>query len=140
VAVGLALAPWLWLLGLLAVLRSIPVAFGNTLLHTHSARVLTAERATPIFSLAPMPRNAGSLLFPLLAAASAVVAPGAALAVGAIGYGGTFLAGLRLGRVTRDFRLAADGARRAGDQASPAEVRPPSGTRSTSDAPPSAAT
>ena len=99
VAAGLALAPWLWLIGLLAALRSVPVAFSNTILFAHQARVLPRDLQTVIFSLAPVPRNLGGLVFPLIAAIAAGLAPGAALAVGALSYGGTFLSGLIMSRV-----------------------------------------
>jgi DHA1 family multidrug resistance protein-like MFS transporter len=107
VTTGLAVAPTVWLLGLLAALRSIPVAFSNTVLFAHMARVLPPEQHTPIFSLAPLPRNFGALLLPFLAAAVAGLAPGAALAVGAASYGGTFLAGLRMAHATRQHVRAA---------------------------------
>ena len=100
VAIGLALAPWLWLLGLLAALRSVPLAFSNTVLFAHQARVLPRDLQTAIFSLAPVPRNAGALIFPIAAALVAGLAPGAALAVGAISYGGTFLSGVVMAKVT----------------------------------------
>ena len=48
------------------------------------------------FALSPVPRNIGGFLFPLFAAAVAGLVPGAALAVGAVSYGGSFLAGLRM--------------------------------------------
>ena len=105
---GLALAPWLWLVGLLAALRSIPVAFSNTLLFTHQARVVPPDHQTAIFGLAPVPRNSGGLLFPLLASAVAGLASGAALGLGAFVYGITFLAGLQMARVTRPRPKRAD--------------------------------
>ena len=101
VTVGMALSPSVWLLGVLAALRSFPVASSNTVLYAHAARVLPPEERTAIFSLSPVPRNAANLVFPLLAATVAGLAPGAALAVGAISYGATFLAGLRLAALTR---------------------------------------
>jgi DHA1 family multidrug resistance protein-like MFS transporter len=122
VTAGLAVAPWLWLLGLFATLRSIPVAFSNTVLFAHIARVLPPELHTPIFSLAPMPRNLGAFLLPLMAASVAGLAPGAALAVGAVAYGGTFLAGLQMSRVTR--RSDARPAREARQQAGPHDAEP----------------
>lgn len=101
VTAGLALAPWLWLLGLLAALRAFTTAFSNTLLHAHIARSVPPEQQTPIFSLAPVPRNSGALALPLLAASVAGLGSGAALLAGAAGYGATFLAGLRMSGVTR---------------------------------------
>jgi MFS transporter, DHA1 family, multidrug resistance protein len=109
VTAGMAVAPALWLLGLLAALRSVPVAFSNTVLFAHIARVLPPELHTPIFSLAPMPRNLGAFLLPLLAAAVAGLAPGAALVVGAAGYGGTFLTGLQMSRITDKRATGRDG-------------------------------
>src|SRR5439155_1217639 len=68
VTVGMALAPWVWLLGALAALRSIPMASGNTVLYAHAARILPPEEQTSIFALSPVPRNIGGFLFPLFAA------------------------------------------------------------------------
>lgn len=107
---GLATAPWLWLVGVLSALRAIPVALSNTVLFAHKARVLPAELQTPIMSLSPVPRNAGGLVFPLLAAAVVSVFPAGALLVGAASYVGSGLAGLQLERATRRFRI---GQRRA---------------------------
>lgn len=101
VTFGLAVAPWLWLLGVLAALRAFATAFSNTLLHTHIARAVPPEQQTPIFSLAPVPRNSGALLLPLLAAGIAGLAHGAALLAGAAGYGATFLSGLKMAGQTR---------------------------------------
>jgi DHA1 family multidrug resistance protein-like MFS transporter len=101
VTVGMALSPSVYLLGIAAALRSIPVAASNTVLYAHAARVLPAEEQTAVFSLSPVPRNAANLVFPLLAATVAGLVPGAALALGAASYGCTFLAGLRLAAVTR---------------------------------------
>jgi DHA1 family multidrug resistance protein-like MFS transporter len=102
---GMALAPSLWLLGLLAILRSIPVAFGNTVLHAHNADVLPPAQRTTILSMSPMPRNFGAFVLPVLAAAVAGLTPGGApLAVGTVGYAVSWLAGLRLRRATRAYR------------------------------------
>src|SRR5204863_4603431 len=95
VTAGMAVSSSVQLLGVLAALRSIPVAASNTVLYAHAARVLPAEEQTAVFSLSPVPRNVGGFLFPLLAAVVAGLAPGAALALGAVSYGATFLAGLR---------------------------------------------
>jgi len=110
VTVGMALAPWVWLLGALAALRSIPMASGNTVLYAHAARILPPEEQTSIFALSPVPRNIGGFLFPLFAAAVAGLVPGAALAVGAVSYGGSFLAGLRMTRVTAEAERLRAGA------------------------------
>jgi predicted MFS family arabinose efflux permease len=101
VAAGLALSPSLLWLGVLAALRSIPVACSNTVLYAHAARVLAAAEQTAVFSLSPLPRNASQIVFPLLAALVAGLAPGAALGLGAAVGGATFLASLRLMAVTR---------------------------------------
>jgi DHA1 family multidrug resistance protein-like MFS transporter len=105
---GLAAAPWLWLVGVLAAVRSIPVAFSNTILFAHMDKVVPLEHRTGIFGLSPTPRNLGGLVFPLTASLVAGIIPGAALAVGAVSYGGTFLAGLQLGRVTRRYQGAGE--------------------------------
>jgi predicted MFS family arabinose efflux permease len=100
---GMAIAPSLWLLGLLAVARSVPVAFGNTVLHSHNAGVVPRLYQTAVLGMSPMPRNFGGLVFPLFAAAVAGLAPGAALAVGALGYATSSLAGIKLRRATRAY-------------------------------------
>ena len=104
VTATLAVAPSIWLIAVLAALRSIPVAFSNTVLFAHIARVLPREHQTAIFSMAPLPRNAGGLVFPLLAAVAAGLASSGALVIGAVGYGATFLAGLKMAAVTREAR------------------------------------
>jgi predicted MFS family arabinose efflux permease len=100
VTIGMALAPSVWLLGILAALRSIPAACSNTVLYAHAARVLRPEEQTAVFALSPVPRNAAQAIFPLFAALIAGLAPGAALALGAISYGATALSSLRLAAVT----------------------------------------
>ncbi|MCC7103781.1 MAG: MFS transporter, partial [Chloroflexi bacterium] len=62
VTAGMAVAPTIWLLGILAVLRAIPVAFSNTVLHSHNARVIPAEHRTAILGLSPVPRYSGGAL------------------------------------------------------------------------------
>jgi predicted MFS family arabinose efflux permease len=104
VTAGLAVAPWLWLVGLLAVLRSIPVAFSNNILFAHVARVLPKDLHTPIFSLGPMPRNFGGFALPLIAASVAGLAPGAALAIGALAYSGATITGVKMAWETRQAR------------------------------------
>ena len=99
--VGMALSPSVWLLGILAALRSIPAACSNTVLYAHAARVLppaeqpASSRSHRSHAISP------SSIFPLLAALVAALAPGAALIVGAASYGAAVLAGLRLMVVTR---------------------------------------
>lgn len=104
---GLAVAPSIELLAVLAIPRSIPVAFSNTVLHAHNVTVLPPAERTAILSLSPVPRRFGALIFPLLAAASAVLGPGGPLAVGAVGFAASWLAGIKLGRVTRAHRPSA---------------------------------
>ena len=101
VTTGLALAPSLLWLGVLAALRSIPAACSNSVLYAHAARVLPVTEQTAVFSLSPLPRNASQIFFPVLAALIAGLAPGAALGLGAAVGGVTFLASLRLMAVTR---------------------------------------
>lgn len=83
---GMAVATDLWVLGLLAAARAGPAAMSGTVLFTHVARITPREHQTVVLSLSPMPRNAGSLLFPILAALTASLVPGAALAVGGVSY------------------------------------------------------
>jgi predicted MFS family arabinose efflux permease len=99
-ALGLALAPWLWLIGLLAVLRAIPFALSNILLFTHLEKVVPDQQRTAIFGLSPTPRNVGSLVFILVATSVASLAPAAPLAVAAGTFVLTSLSGLKLQRVT----------------------------------------
>ena len=101
VTIGMALSPSLLWLGVLAAVRSIPVACSNTVLYAHAARVIPAAEKTAVFGLSPLPRNASQIFFPVLAALVAGLAPGAALALGAAVCGVTFLAALRLTAVTR---------------------------------------
>ena len=77
--IGMALSPSLWLLGLLAALRSLPVACSGTVLYAHATRILPAAEQTGVLALTPVPRNLAQLVFPLIAALTAAVAPGAAL-------------------------------------------------------------
>ena len=98
VTVGLAVAPWLWLIAILALLRAIPTALARPLLVAHLARVVPAAHQTGVFSLFPTAGNVGGLVLPLLAAAVVSQGVGAALAIGALGYGASFAAGLKLGR------------------------------------------
>jgi MFS family permease len=101
ITLGMALTPSIWLLGLLAALRSFPVAASTTLIYVHLAGILSERHRTAVFSLAPLPRNFGALVFPLLAAASASLAPGAPLAVGAVSYLSTCLSSFRMSRLKR---------------------------------------
>jgi predicted MFS family arabinose efflux permease len=99
--IGMALSPSVWLLGLLSALRSLPVACSNTVLYAHATRILPAAEQTGVLALTPVPRNLAQLVFPLFAALAAGLAPGAALIVGAVSYGASFLGGLRLTVLTR---------------------------------------
>ena len=101
---GMAAAPSIWLLGALTILRSVPVAFSNTVLHAHNVSVLPPSQRTAILSLSPMPRRVGALVFPLLAATSAGLGPGGPLAVGAVAFAASSLAGIELRRATRAHR------------------------------------
>lgn len=98
-AVAVAVAPWLWLVALLAVLRAIPNAFSRPLLFMHLARVVPPQQQTGIFSLLPTAGNLGGLILPLLASAFAPLGLGAALAVAALGHAASTAAGIRLHRL-----------------------------------------
>jgi predicted MFS family arabinose efflux permease len=98
VTVGIAISPWLWLLGLFALLRGIPTALARPLLVAHLARVVPRGQQTGVFGLFPTVGNVGGLIFPLLAAG--VVGSGlwAAFAIGALGYAAGVISGIKLGR------------------------------------------
>jgi MFS family permease len=118
--VGMALSPSVWVLGVLAALRSLPVACSSTVLYAQAAQVLPAAEQTGVFSLSPVPRNLAQLVFPLIAAFAAGLAPGAALLVGAASYGAAVLAGLRLTVLTRAApRPAPRGDGEAGSERAP---------------------
>jgi predicted MFS family arabinose efflux permease len=118
-ALGLVLAPWLWLVALLAILRAVPFALSNILLFTHLARVVPREQQTAIFGLIPTPRNLGSLLFTLVAASLAGLAPTAPLAVAVGTFLLTTLSGLKLQRVTTHDAPHGGPTRRAGQETEP---------------------
>jgi predicted MFS family arabinose efflux permease len=103
VTLGIAFAPSVWLLAVLAVLRAIPSSMGNILLHTNIARNVPREQQMVIFSLAPVPRNSGALTLPLVAAVIVSLAPGSALLVGAAAYGLASLGGLKIAAETRKY-------------------------------------
>jgi MFS transporter, DHA1 family, multidrug resistance protein len=98
ITLGLVVAPWLWLIAILALLRAIPTALARPLLIAHLARVVPTAHQTAIFSLFPTAGNVGGLVFPLLAAGVVSQGIGAAFAIGALAYGASFAAGLKLGR------------------------------------------
>jgi predicted MFS family arabinose efflux permease len=106
IALGLAFAPWLWLLGLLAVLRAVPSGFFNVISLTHLARVLPVEHQTPVFGLAPVPRNVGASIFPVLAASAASLVPGGAFLVATVAAAGATLAGLQMERLRKLARMS----------------------------------
>jgi MFS transporter, DHA1 family, multidrug resistance protein len=105
ITLGIAVAPWLWLLGLFAVLRAVPSGFFNVTLMSHLAGVLPAEHRTPLFSLSPVPRNFGATVFPLLAALATSFVPAGAFLVATAATIGTTLVGLKMDRLAeRDRR------------------------------------
>ena len=69
--IGMALSPSIWLLGILAALRSLPVACSGTVLYAHATRILPAAEQTGVLALTPVPRNLAQLVFPLFAALTA---------------------------------------------------------------------
>ncbi len=99
ITVGLAVVPWLWAIAILALLRAIPTALARPLLFAHLARVVPTAHQTAVFGLFPTAGNVGGLIFPMLAAGVVTYGIGAALAVGALGYGASFVAGLKLSRI-----------------------------------------
>lgn len=105
VTLGIAVAPWLWVLAVLALLRAVPTALARPLLFAHLARVVPSAHQTAVFGLFPTVGNVGGLIFPLLAAGVVGYGLWAAFAIGALGYAASFGAGVRLGRAD----AAADG-------------------------------
>jgi len=108
---GISVVTQLWIIGVLACIRAVPLAAANTITVAHLTRVLPQAHQTVILSLTPMPRNTATFALPVLAAAIAPFGVGAALAVGALAYAGSAVAGwLALretpGEIARNRRLA----------------------------------
>jgi DHA1 family multidrug resistance protein-like MFS transporter len=122
VTLGMALSPWLWLLGLLAIARAVPVGWANILLHTHTGRIVPREQQTAVFSLNPFFRNSGALLFPLGAAALATFGPAVALGLAGLAYGANTLSGMKLASVSQGWSDADSESRR--EQPQKTETRP----------------
>ena len=90
------------------IARAIPNSWANTLLHTHVAKVLPASQQTSVFTLAPAARNLGGLTLPLIASGIAIFGPAAALACAAASYVGSSLMGLKMGAITRGWKVPTD--------------------------------
>ena len=98
VTIGIAVSPWLWLIAVFALIRAIPTALARPLLFAHLARVVPVANQTAVFGLFPTVGNVGGLIFPVLAAGAVSYGLWAAFAIGALGYGVSFAAGVKLGR------------------------------------------
>jgi predicted MFS family arabinose efflux permease len=98
VTLGIAVSPWLWLIAVFALLRAVPTALARPLLFAHLARIVPSAHQTAVFGLFPTVGNVGGLIFPLLAAGVVSYGLWAAFAIGALGYGASFAAGVRLDR------------------------------------------
>jgi predicted MFS family arabinose efflux permease len=98
VTVGIAVSPWLWLIAVFALLRAVPTALARPLLFAHLARVVPKAHQTAVFGLFPTVGNVGGLIFPVLAAAAVSHGLWAAFGIGALGYGASFVAGVKLDR------------------------------------------
>src|SRR6185295_12477620 len=98
-ALALMLAPWLWLIAAVALLRAIPTACSRSVLWIYLARVVPSEHRTGIFNLLPTAGNLGGLLFPLVASGVATLGLGAALAVSVLGHVVGAATGVRLRRL-----------------------------------------
>jgi DHA1 family multidrug resistance protein-like MFS transporter len=96
---ALMLAPWLWLIAAVAVLRAIPTACSRSVIWIYLARVVPSQHRTGVFNLLPTAGNLGGLLFPLVASALAGLGLGAALAVAVLGHGVGAATGARLRRL-----------------------------------------
>ena len=93
---ALTLAPWLWLIAAVAVLRAIPTACSRSVIWIYLARAVPSEHRTGVFNLLPTTGNLGGLLFPLMASGLAGLGLGAALAVAVLGHGVAAVTGARL--------------------------------------------
>lgn len=100
VSIGIAFAPWLWLIAIFALLRAIPTALSRPLLFAQLARVVPSSHQTAVFGIFPMMGNVGGLLFPLMAAGVVGYGVWAACMVGALGYLSSFLSAMKLNQVT----------------------------------------
>lgn len=99
VCVGIVFAPTLWLVATFAILRAIPTALARPLLVAQLARVVPTQHQTGIFGLFPTVGNVAGLIFPLAAAGLVGSGLWIAFAIGAVGYGASFVTGLKMGRV-----------------------------------------
>jgi predicted MFS family arabinose efflux permease len=86
VTLGMAYAPWLLLVGVCAVARSVPFAAHQTLLYGHLVRVTPARDQTAVLSITPVPRNIAAFIWPFGAALLAPWGAAAALTLGALAY------------------------------------------------------
>ena len=83
---GMTVVSELWVIGVLACIRAIPLAAANTITVAHLTRVLAPSHQTVILSLTPLPRNTATFALPILAAAIAPFGVGLALAIGSAAY------------------------------------------------------
>jgi predicted MFS family arabinose efflux permease len=90
---GVAVVSDLRWIAALTWIRALPFAAANTILVAHLTRVVGPADQTVVLSLTPMPRNTAMFAMPVLAAAVAPFGVGVALAVGAVAYAATALAG-----------------------------------------------
>jgi MFS family permease len=84
--VGVATAPWLWLVAVSAWLRCVPTAVTSTGLYAHLAQVVPRNERAAVMTLTPLPRNVAQFFLPLIAAGAASFGTTVALLVGAIAY------------------------------------------------------
>ncbi len=90
---GTAVFTQLWVIGVLACVRAIPLAAANTITVAHLTRVLPQVNQTVILSLTPLPRNVATFALPILAAGIAPFGVGLALVVGSLAYAASAVAG-----------------------------------------------
>jgi MFS transporter, DHA1 family, multidrug resistance protein len=105
---GMAFAPNVWVLGLLAILRSAPVATNNTVLFSHLSLSVSREQQTIIMGISPLPRTLGALFFPFCASLVVHLWSGSALLVGALTYGFATFSGRKLGAASTESLLRSE--------------------------------
>jgi MFS family permease len=84
--VGIALAPWLWLVTVFAWLRAVPQAMNNVALYTHLTRSVDRADLATVMGFTPFPRNIAAFSLPLIASLFAVFGTGGALLWAAATY------------------------------------------------------
>lgn len=101
-ALGVALAPALWIVAVCTWIRSVPVALTGTVLYAHLAQVCARQDRAAVMSLTPVPRNVAQFSLVLVASAAANAGTAGALLVGAVVYGAAAWVGWLLKSATEE--------------------------------------